>query len=75
MKDYVISGHGWRIAGGENRENSQTTDLSERELPVHGGLRGGLAAGGEAARDVGAAGGGGGGEAGAVAGRAAGKVR
>lgn len=58
MKDYVISGHGWRIAGGENRENSQTTDLSERELPVHGGLRGGLAAGGEAARDVGAAGGG-----------------
>lgn len=78
MKDSVISSHGWRIAEGENRENSQTTDLSQREHPVQGGLRRGLAAGAEAARDVGAAGGRAGeaeNEVGAVAGRAAGKVR
>lgn len=40
---------------GRTEKNSQTTDLSPREHPVHRGLRWGLAAGGKAARDVGAA--------------------
>lgn len=35
----MISSHGWRIAEGENRENSQTTDLSPRDHPVYGSLR------------------------------------
>lgn len=52
----MISSHGLKIAEGENRENSQTTDLSQREHPVHNGRRRGLATGGEADRDVGAAG-------------------
>lgn len=75
----MISSHGLKIAEGENRENSQTTDLSQREHPVHNGRRRGLATGGEADRDVGD----GGhcdevevvGVGGAVAGRAAGKMR
>lgn len=61
MKVCVIR-HVLRIAEGENREeNSQTSDLSQGQHPVHGGLSRGLATGGEADTGVGAAGGGGGG--------------
>lgn len=77
MKASVISSSGCRTAEGENRENSQTTDLLQREHPVYSSLRRGLATGGEEVGDTGAAGRRrrrrGGGE--AVAGRAAGKVR
>ncbi len=56
MKASVISSSGCRTAEGENRENSQTTDLLQREHPVYSSLRRGLATGGEEVGDTGAAG-------------------
>lgn len=52
IKECVICIGGWSIAEGENRENSQSTDLSPREHPERWGQRWGPAAGRrETARD------------------------